>query len=161
MFGSWKCWERGGVPELCIEILSESEGPLDRIEHKLERYHELGVRELVYFDPDGVPGERLRVWDRMSDDLVERVVEGDRTPCLTLDLHWVVAPMDGIEDALRLSRDPEGRALLPTQSERRVSAERAKTEAERAKTEAERAKTEAERRIAELEAELSKRSRTD
>ncbi|WP_437931791.1 hypothetical protein WMF37_21890 [Sorangium sp. So ce291] len=41
--------------------------------------------ELVAFDPEAAPGERLRVWDRIDGDLVERVVEGERSPCTVLD----------------------------------------------------------------------------
>ncbi|HSO39843.1 MAG TPA: hypothetical protein VLT33_45260 [Labilithrix sp.] len=44
---------------------------------KLLRYRALGVRELVTFHVDAPPGQRLRVWDRLEHDLVERVVEGE------------------------------------------------------------------------------------
>jgi hypothetical protein len=104
-FDSWKTWERGGPPELAVEILSENED----WEDKLLRYHELGVRELVQFDLAG----RLRVWDRVDDDLVERETDGKTSPCLTLGLQWIVAPLDG-EPALRLAR--EGK-VLPTDAE--------------------------------------------
>jgi len=56
-FDSWKVWERS-TPELAVEILSENEN----WEEKLERYHELGVRELVQFDLTG----RVRIWDRVA-----------------------------------------------------------------------------------------------
>jgi hypothetical protein len=39
---------------------------------------------VVRFDCDASEGARLRVWDRVEGDLVERVVEGDRTPCTVL-----------------------------------------------------------------------------
>jgi Uma2 family endonuclease len=132
MFDSWKTWERG-VPELAVEIVSPNDRPVPW-ESTLERYHELGVAELVRFDPEAPRGSRLRAWDRVDEDIVARVVEGERTPCLTLGLHLVVAPVEGY-DALRLARDPEGRDLLLTDLEERA----------------------AERRIAELEAELKKR----
>ncbi len=51
-FGSWKTWKNGGVPELAIEIISPNEGDGVAWEEKLARYHELGVRELVRFDPE-------------------------------------------------------------------------------------------------------------
>ena len=107
-FRSWKTWERG-TPELAVEILSDDED----WEEKLDWYHELGVRELVSYDPSRA---RLRVWDRVSEDLVERVVEGPTTPCLTLGLHWVICPLAG-EPVLRLAHDAEGASLLPTAEE--------------------------------------------
>jgi Uma2 family endonuclease len=117
MFDSWKTWERG-VPELVVEILSRSDREPLPWQEKVERFHELGVREVVRFDADGVPGERLRVWDRIADDLVERVVESDATPCAALGLFWVVAPVDGVDIGLRLARDAAGKSLIATPLER-------------------------------------------
>ncbi|MBX3192018.1 MAG: Uma2 family endonuclease [Labilithrix sp.] len=135
-FASWKTWERG-VPELAVEILSNSDATeMWTLEEKLVRYHELGVRELIVFDADQPAGSRLRAFDRLDDDLVERVVEGDRTPCVTIDLHFVVAPLADIVAALRVARDAAGRDLIPTHDE---------------------AHRRADERIAELEAELRRR----
>jgi Uma2 family endonuclease len=117
LFKSWKTWERG-APELAVEIVSDTDRA-DPWEEKLERYHEMGVRELVRFDADDPPGTRIRVWDRVEEDLVERELHGDTTPCATLSLHWVVAPGEGLPAALRLARDPEGRDLLPSPAEER------------------------------------------
>ena len=118
LFDAWKTWERG-TPELCVEILSPSDTKEKlSFPEKLRRYHALGTRELVAFDIDAPAGSRLRAWDRIENDLVERVVEGETTPCLTLGTHWVLAP--GGEDlpvALRLARDEQGRELLPTGEE--------------------------------------------
>ena len=125
----WKTWERG-APELVVEITSRSDQERWPWEEKLGRFHEMGSREVVRFDPEAAPGQRLRVWDRVEGDLVERVVEGDASPCLVLALWWEVAPLEDIGHALRLARDVQGRDLLPTPVEA------------------------AERRIAELEAEL-------
>lgn len=109
VFDSWKTWERG-TPELAVEILSESD---DR-DDKLDRYHELGVRELVTFDPGDA---RVRVWDRIDDNLVERVVEGKTTPSLALGAYWVVSALNGVE-GLRLARDADGVDVWPTDKER-------------------------------------------
>lgn len=114
-FKSWKSWERGGPPHLAVEIISDSDDEPIQWEEKLERYHELGVTELVRFDPEGPPGGRLRVWDRLADDLVERVVEEDATRCLTLDLDWVIAPLVGYPAGLRLQGDG---VLVPSPGER-------------------------------------------
>ncbi len=144
-FPSWKCWERGGPPQLAIEIVSASDEEPIRWSEKLERYHELGVQELVRFDADA-DGGRIRVWDRITDDLVERLVEGDVTECLTLDpllgagVDWVAAPLGAYPHALRLRR---AGLLLPTPEEE------ASAHAEQARAAAQ--------RIAELEAELARR----
>ncbi len=148
---AWKVWERG-VPELCVEVddtEDEFEWPV-----RFARYRALGVRELVRFDADAPQGERLRVWDRIEEDLVERKVERDTTPCLTLGLHWVVVPGEWRGLALRLAEDPEGTRIIPDRVE---SAERAREVAERKLADEERGRMVAELRIAELEAALKAR----
>lgn len=109
-FGSWKTWERGGAPDLALEIVSSNEGDGVSWEEKLRRYHEAGVKELVRFDPEGPEGGRLRAWDRVREDLVERQIAGERTPCLTLGLNWAVRPVEDQPVGLRLI-DDEGRLL--------------------------------------------------
>jgi hypothetical protein len=130
VFESWKTWERG-TPELVVEIEGEYSGKKLSWRERFERFHEIGTREIVRFDYRGKAGSRLRVWDRIDDDLVERVVERESTPCLTLGLWWVVGEADGMNAALRLAHDKTGARLLLTEGEG------------------------AARRIAELEAELS------
>src|SRR5215212_1434825 len=71
IFGSWKTWERG-VPEVAVEIASDSDASAASWDTKLRRYQELGVQELVRFDPDETEGRRLRIWDRIEGQLVER-----------------------------------------------------------------------------------------
>jgi Uma2 family endonuclease len=118
-FGSWKTWAQGGAPELAVEIISPNEGDGVAWEEKLARYHELGVNELVRFDPEEPEGRRLRAWDRVEGDLVERVIANDRTPCLSLGLAWTVrtiAARSGDVVGLRLV-DDEGR-LLETREEK-------------------------------------------
>src|SRR5215207_1745832 len=51
IFGSWKTWERG-VPDVAVEIVSDSDASPASWDEKLLRYKELGVREVVRFDPD-------------------------------------------------------------------------------------------------------------
>lgn len=103
-FGTWKTWERGGPPDLAVEIVSPNEDAEKDWSDKLARYFECGVVELVRFDSAAPEGARLRVWDRIDDDLVERVVTSDRTTCLTLNLGWVVAPVAEEPVGLRLER---------------------------------------------------------
>ncbi len=139
LFASWKTWERG-TPQLAVEITSESDQRGPAWEEKLERYHELGVEELVRFDLDAPAGQRLRVWNRTGNDLVERVVDGESSPLVLLGLHWVVIEDEHTGLTLRLARDAEGRQLLLTREE---------TEAQ--------ARLAAEQRVAELEEELRRR----
>jgi Uma2 family endonuclease len=161
-FPSWKTWERG-APELCVEIASRSDAPDPPWDEKLEKYLELGAKEIVRFDWRAEEGGRLRAWDRVDGQLIERVVEADRTACLTLGLHWVVVgyPEQADLPCLRLARDDIGTDILPTRSE--TEAMRATAEASRAEAEAKRAEAEAsmrhaaERRLAEVEAELRRR----
>jgi Uma2 family endonuclease len=113
--GAWQTWLAGGAPDLAVDIVSPSEGDGTTWDEKLARYHQLGVSELVRFDPEASEGQRLRVWDRVEGDLVERQIGGDRTPCLTLGLAWTVrmipAPTGtGEYLGLRLI-DEEGRLL--------------------------------------------------
>jgi Uma2 family endonuclease len=110
-FPTWKTWENGGVPELAVEILSPSDSDGGTWTTKLERYGELGIRELVRFDRTAPEGQRIRVWDRVREDLVERIVSGDRAPCLALGVDWIVRPVDTEEIGLRLI-DGEDRLLL-------------------------------------------------
>ena len=110
-WSSWRIWEHG-APELCVEVVSGSDREPIPMKEKLVRYRTLGTRELVLFDHEAKAGQRLRVFDRIEGDFVERVVENDRTPCLTLGLHWVVAPAPELDVALRLARDAEGAELL-------------------------------------------------
>lgn len=159
-FGSWKTWEQGGVPNLAVEIISPNEGDGVGWDEKLARYHELGVQELVRFDPESPEGRRLRAWDRVHDDLVERRIRADRTPCLTLGANWTVCPVEGEPVGLRLA-DDAGRMLeLPEESEARGRAEEARGRAEaEARAEAEtQARERVEARLRVLEAELARRS---
>ncbi len=86
----------------CVEILSPSDTEEKlTLPEKLRRFHTMGVSEVITFDVDADIGTRIRAWDLVQGDLVERVVAGERTPCLTLGLWFVVAPY---EDERRPSR---------------------------------------------------------
>ncbi len=126
LFDSWKVWEHG-APELAVEILSPSDTPETLTwDQKMERYLALGVRELVAFDMESPLGQRLLAWDRIENDLVPRLVENERTPCITLGLHWVLVPSrapsgEELPIALRLSRDGAGQELFPTFAEAEIA----------------------------------------
>jgi Uma2 family endonuclease len=141
-FRTWKTWEEGGVPDLAIEVVSDSDRGDAKWSEKLSNYRAIGVKELVRFDPAALEGGRLRVWDRVREDLVERLIGEDRTPCLTLGLSWVVCPVEDEPVGLRLI-DDEGRLLeVPEEAEARGRAEEA------------RGRQAAEARVRELEEEL-------
>jgi hypothetical protein len=155
-FEGYLVWEEG-TPDVAFEVLSPSDTP-ERwtFKEKLRRYRTLGVRELVVFNVDATPGERLRVWDRLEHDLVERVVTGDTTPCVTLGVTLLVEPVEGYAVGLRLAREPEGRVRTP--SEALAGALEAKAEALEAKAAEAAAREAAEERIAQLEKELAARA---
>jgi len=150
--GTWKTWERGGPPEFAIEIISPRDAPDLDWDDKLHRYHELGVQELVSYDPEGPRGSRLRVWDRVEGDLLERQIEGETTHCATLRLLWAVRPIKKWPEALRLL-DAAGNLVL-NEAETEARAREAETRALETET---RAREAAEARVRELEEELRRR----
>jgi hypothetical protein len=160
VFESWKVWEHG-APHLAVEIVSPSDASEQEWHRKLQRYQEAGVQELVRFDPDGAPGRRLRVWDRVLGDLVERAVDHDQAACATLGLVWVIRQDAELGTTLRLAHDSGGQVLLPTVTEaraaeavRRQQEQRLREEEQHLREEEQRLREEAERRVLDLEREL-------
>lgn len=142
-FGVWKTWERA-APDVAIEIVSESDQRDEDWEEKLARYRDAGILEIVRFDAEDAR-RPIRIWDSVSGDLVERAADDpDRLSCRALGLWWIILQDPTYGPMLRLSRDREGRELLPTPSEGRVLAEVQLREARRAQLEAEHAKLVAE-----------------
>ena len=142
LFDTWKVWERG-VPELAVEIVSAS----DRRDHdwddKMERYQASGIHEVVRFDPANASSP-VRAWDRIEGDLIERSPgSSDLYECATLGLWWVVAP-SSFGPQLRLARDREGKDLLPTPDEQRLSLAEELAQERRARAQAEHAQLVAE-----------------
>jgi Uma2 family endonuclease len=150
-FRTWQTWVQGGPPDLAVEVVSPNEGSADALTwaEKVARYRALGIKELLRFDPGAPAGQRLRAWDRVHEDLVERIIGDDRTPCLTLGLNWMVCPIPNAAVGLRLI-DDEGR-FLETETEAEARG-RAAAEA-RAEAEA-KARAAAEARVRELEEQL-------
>jgi Uma2 family endonuclease len=159
LFGSWKVWERG-APHVAVEIISDHDAR-DRIwDAKLLQYRQLGVRELVRFDPDATE-RKLQVWQRIEDDLVEREATGESVQSNVLAGYWLVVQDPKLGPSLRLSHDEQGQALFLTASE--ADAQRIQADAQRIQADAQRIREEAaarqaaEARIRELEAELARR----
>ena len=154
---SWKTWELG-APDLAVEILSLSD-TRERwtLDEKRDAYRDMGVREFIVFDVDAPVGQRVRAWDHIDGDFVERVVSEERTPCLTLSLalgrsfDWVVAPIHEHAAGLRLL-DREAGTVVPTDREL-ADRERVLRDLETARAES------AEARVAELEAALAQATR--
>ncbi len=157
-FDAWKTWEKG-TPELCVEILSPSDTkePLPLAE-KLSRFHSMGVREVVCLDVDAPEGSRLRAWDRIEGDLVERVVHRERTPCLTLGRWFVVAPLGDQPVALAVAEDEAGNGIVLPAADALADAERKRDDAERKRDDAERERDALKAQVAELEAALGRRT---
>ena len=130
-----------------MEIVSPSDTPEGPWQEKLDRYHELGVKELVRFDAEAPPGKRLRIWDRVDENLLEREIEEDRSPSEVIEVWWVVVRDEALGPVLRPARDPLGSELWPTPTELEANVREQEQIARRA----------AERRVAELEAELGRR----
>lgn len=146
---SWKVWKTGVVPSFALEVVSSSEPEKDYHE-VLARYAELGVSELVVFDPDHhladdrVCWKRYRTLKKRGFALVESS-DADRVRSRVLGCFLRVVG-HGDDARLRVGIGPAGDELFPTEAE----AERAAKEAERA------AKEQALRRVAELEALVAK-----
>jgi hypothetical protein len=159
---SFKLWEWRRAPSLAVEVASQDwekdyyEGP--------GKYEELGVEELVIFDPHREQREERVLLQRYARrdgewQCVERT-NGDRVRSEVLGA-WLRSVESEGHLLLRIGTDPKGDELFPTgeEEERRGKEEerRAKEEERRAKEEERRAKEEALERIRELEEELTRR----
>lgn len=146
--GCWKLWEAGRAPTLAVEIVSrdyEKDYVLSP-----RRYEDLGVRELVIFDPDhhdSTDRVRFQVFRRLKGRGLTRVenTNGDRVRSRVLGCFLRVVG-EGAEQRVRVATGPTGDDLLPTDDERIAQAD-----VERA------ALVQAEAEIARLRAELAKR----
>lgn len=158
---SWKTWETGIVPPLAIEVVSQDY--LKDYRDAPSSYDELGVKELIIFDPDfeTARSERLRfqVYRRVGKRSLVRVeatnAEHIKSSVLGCFLRSVGADLDTTR--LRLATGPEGKTIFPTEAEAQHTArvaERAAHEAERA------ARVAAEAENARLRAELKRLRKT-
>jgi hypothetical protein len=121
----WKVWETGVVPSFALEVMAR-DGRKDQERSPL-RYDELGVRELVVFDPyvDEASGRvRFRVFRR--DDqrgLVQtEATNADRIRSEVLGC-FLRAIGEGPALRLRIATGAEGETIVPTDAERADTAE--------------------------------------
>lgn len=156
----WKIWERGVVPSFALEVVGRD--PEKDYVHSPRRYAELGVEELIIFDPFPTAGRRVfQLFRREADGLrLIEATDGDRVPSAVLGCHLRVVG-SGATTRLRLATGPRGDDLFPTAAEAaqaEARAAQAETHAAQAEAASERSeKEEALRRVAELEAELARR----
>ena len=170
----WKPAEHEGkVPTLAVEVVSDSYQKDYDPEEALSRYQELGVLEVVRYDPDFAGHRRTKHTRRLLTHFVRNaqgefvaqpnIGRGDRVFLKRYALWLIHQP----RHILRLATGTlEDLHIWPTDAERarteaarakqaetraQAEAERAQAEAERAQAEAERAQAEAERAQAEAE----------
>ncbi|WP_437333166.1 Uma2 family endonuclease [Sorangium sp. So ce394] len=145
---SWKVWETGIAPSFALEVVSSDEPYKDYVDAP-ERYRELGVRELVIFDPDWERSRDRVRWQRYRRLKTRGFVRVETTNVDRIYARvlgcWLRVIGAGDAARVRLATGSEGEALFPTAAE----AERAAKEAERAAKEA------ALERVAALEAQLA------
>lgn len=140
---AWKVWETGVVPSFCFESVSADR--LKDYEEAPKRYAELGVEELVLFDPHAEEsGSRVRwqVYRRSGTELL-RVEESDADRVRSDVLGcWLRQVGEGAVARVRLAVGEDGSELLPTDEERARAeferAEQAERELERLRAELER-----------------------
>jgi hypothetical protein len=115
-----KTWEAGVVPSFALEIVSSNDVDKDYREAP-GRYDELGVAELVVFDPDHHRGRdrlRFQVFRRVRGRGLVRVTatNEDRIRSRVLGC-WIRAVGKGDKVRLRLAAGERGDALVPTEIE--------------------------------------------
>jgi Uma2 family endonuclease len=156
VFTFWKVWQTGIVPSFALEIVSERKKK-DYTEVP-PFYADLGVEELVIFDPRHQRrrgGLRFQVWRSVPERGFVRVeaTNGDRVRSEVLGC-WLRAVGEGRAVRLRPALGPAGDALVPTAREKADAAiAAAKGQVDAAKGEVAAAHAEIER----LRAELAKR----
>lgn len=145
---TYRIWDEGRVPDIVFEVTSKATRSEDE-KHKPEKYAQIGIRELVLYDPTGDYLEnRLQAYRLEHDSYVR--VEPDSSGVLESEELNVQLFLNNGELVLR---DRTTGELLLTRAE---SAE-AQLEAERAALEAEHsAREEAEAEVRRLREELKR-----
>ena len=137
---SWKTWETGIIPPLAIEVVSQDH--LKDYRDGPSRYDELGVKELIIFDPDfeTLRSERWRfqVFRRVGKRGLVRIenTNAERVQSRVLGCSLRSVGTDPEMVRLRLAPGPEGENIFPTDAEAEHSA-RVEAEVEIARLRAE------------------------
>ncbi|HXF06881.1 MAG TPA: Uma2 family endonuclease [Blastocatellia bacterium] len=143
---SYFAWEFGKMPELVLEIVSNTEGGEDG--EKKQSYARMGIVYYVIYDPlRQIMPETLTVY-RLQEFSYEKQSEA-RFPAIKLGLTEWEGEFEGKHDRWLRWTDEHGQ-IIPTGKER-AEIERQRAEAERQRAEAERQRAEAEHHRAEQE----------
>ncbi len=125
---SWKTWETGIVPSFALEIAG---GDIAKdYDHGPADYADLGVSELVVFDPHATPTSKTRLRWQVFRRVAKRglvrvdVSQGDRVKSKVLRA-WLRAVGSDSGVRIRIAEGENGEDLFPTEAE----AERAAREA--------------------------------
>lgn len=158
---SFQTWLPGHVaPMLAVEITSRDW----QKDYELNpaKYAQLGVTELIIFDPRGTEGQRvaLQVYRKSDDGVFSKAYAGPGPAyCRTLNAYAVTSQDEDWAPVMRFTYDAAGERLVPTQAEfarhERDRAEHERDRAEHERDEERRRREAAEARIRELEAALS------
>lgn len=121
---SWKTWDKG-APHVGVEIVSDWDRAEMRVEEKLERYRQVGILEVVRYDPEN-RATPLRLWDLFDGDLVERdLADPEAYRCDALGLYWCIHDDATLGPTLRLARGSGCAELIPTPEEAERAAKQA------------------------------------
>jgi hypothetical protein len=148
----WKIWEAGVVPSFAFEVVSrDHRKDTDR---SPVRYDELGVKELVVFDPRFEEAGKDRVQWKVFRRVAKRglvlveATNADRIRSKVLRC-WLRAVGSGPNIRVRVATGPTGDELVLTERE---IAKRAREEAERER----KAREQAEAELVQMRAELAR-----
>jgi hypothetical protein len=156
-----KTWEAGVVPSFALEIVSSNDVDKDYREAP-ERYDELGVNELVVFDPDHHRGRdrlRFQLFRRVRGRGLVRITatNEDRVRSRVLGC-WIRAVGKGDKVRLRLATGERGDAVVPTALEAanaEVDQQRALVDQQRALVDQQRALADQQRALADQQRALA------
>lgn len=163
MIRSWLTWLEGKVPSFALEVVSR--GTKKDYKRMPPLYDELGVKELVIFDPEfhkRANRVRFQIYRRQGRRWTLQVTNEDRVRSRELGC-WLRVVGEGAAQRLRIATGPAGEALFATEAEHeRAMRESAGHERERERAEKEReraARQAAETELARLRAELARAKR--
>ncbi len=142
---AWKLWNERVVPSFCLEIVS-NDFEKDYVSIPAA-CAEIGVAELVIFDPEASLGSDRVTWQvfrrQKKGDRLQQIARTDREMIRSDKLGcWLTVVGRGTEQRIRVARDANGQDLYPTDAE----AEKATREALEAEVKQLRAELASERR---------------